>query len=363
MEGGTIIITGANGSLAIHAISHILSKSPKTTLILTVRNTSNSDPNTNTLRETITRFPDTTVSIRPLDLSHLQSVSDFCSKLSAEIREGKIPPIRGIVANAFHWNLVSPAEVTGDNLEKTMQVNHISHASLVLRLLASFDPEAGGRVVLFTSDAHFPGRNGLERYPAAILDDIDELVRVGAWPGSGNRDRDGYGDGNGLGSNDDDKEKDYQGRGMQRYANSKLVVLMWAYALNRRLEKSQNPTLNNIAAIAIDPGNLTDSRALRTNTPAMLTYMQRLVLQPLRPVLRLIAPDLRRASEAGVDVAELVLDRKEKYRGVKGYLRLMVEGPSSDESLDEMKQEALWDKTLEWARVGKKETVLLEDGI
>jgi NAD(P)-dependent dehydrogenase (short-subunit alcohol dehydrogenase family) len=208
---GTIIITGANGSIAVHTVHHLLSKTPSNTLILTVRNTSDSDLNTKKLRETVGRFPNSRVSIRQLDLASLKGVNDFTDTIAAEIAERKLPRLVGIVCNAYCWNLIQDPELTEDGLERTIQVNHIAHSALVLRLLGSFGAE-GGRLVLFTSDSHYPGRNSLEKYPPSIPDDLDELVRAGP-------------------------EMDKQGRGVQIYANSKLAILMWTYALNRHLEK------------------------------------------------------------------------------------------------------------------------------
>jgi len=50
--------------------------------------------------------------------------------------------------------------------------------ALVLRLLGHFGPE-GGRVVVFASDAHWFGKNGLEKYPPVIPDDLEQLVKPG----------------------------------------------------------------------------------------------------------------------------------------------------------------------------------------
>ncbi|KAI8951183.1 hypothetical protein F4801DRAFT_302521 [Xylaria longipes] len=325
---GTIIITGANGSVAVHAVQQLLSKAPENTLVLTVRNTSDSDINTKKLREVVSKFPDSRVSIRKLDLASSKAVNEFASTIAAEILQEKLPPLTAIVCNAFHWNMIADPELTEDRLEKTIHVNHVSHSALVLRLLASFGPQ-GGRIVLFTSDSHYPGRNGLERYPPGIPDDLDELSRAGP-------------------------ETDKQGRGFQNYANSKLAILMWTYALNRHLEKDKS--LSKISAVVIDPGSISDSRALRTNTPATLSYMQRLVLQPLQPVLRIMVPDVRRSADAGVDVAELALNQK--HPDARGYFRLMVPGPSSAESQDETKQEKVWAKTAEWAKITSENTAL-----
>ncbi|KAI0967526.1 hypothetical protein F4678DRAFT_245712 [Xylaria arbuscula] len=325
---GTIIITGANGSLAAHAVQHILSKAPDNTLVLTVRNTSNSDLNTERLREATSRFPNSRVVIRKLDLVSLKAIHEFADTITAEVIEGKLPPLAAIVCNAFHWNMIEDPELTEDGIEKTIQVNHVSHSALILRLLGSFGLQ-GGRLVLFTSDCHYPGRNSLERYPPGLPDELDKLVRASA-------------------------EMDKRGRGFQNYANSKLAILMWTYALNRYLDNDKS--LSKISAVVIDPGSIADSRALRTNTPALLSHIQRFVLQPLQSVFSLIAPYLRNSADAGADVAEIVLNHK--FTGERGYFRLLVPGPSSIESLDEVKQQKLWEKTVEWAKITSENTAL-----
>ncbi|KAI0145104.1 hypothetical protein GGR57DRAFT_321246 [Xylariaceae sp. FL1272] len=326
---GTVIITGANGSLATHAVEHLLNTTPDTTLILTVRNTSDSDPNTKALRETIEKYEGVKTSIRALDLTSLKAVNDFTDTLASEVTEGKLPPLRGIVANAYYWNMVTDPQLTADGLETTIQVNHVAHAVLALRLLGSFGSD-GGRLVFFTSDAHYPKRNGLEKYPVGLPSDLDELVKAGP-------------------------ETDKQGRGFLRYANSKLAILMWTYALIRYLQKDE--ALSLISAVAIDPGNLVDSRALRTNTPAMWPYMQRFVLQPLRPILQYVLPDIRTAADAGQDVADLVLSKK--YPEKRGYIRLSAPGEASSvDSQDEAVQEELWTKTAEWAKMASDSTAL-----
>ncbi|KAI1767902.1 NAD(P)-binding protein [Hypoxylon sp. FL1150] len=326
---GTIIVTGANGSLAIPAVRHLLANYPDYTAVLTVRNTEDSDPNTKKLREVIAKFPQAQTSIRQLDLADLSAVHDFAGAIAAEVAEKKLPPLAGIVCNAYYWNLAGDPEFAADGgVEKGIQVNHISHVALVLQLLGSFGPE-GGRVVLFTSDGHFSGKNGLEKYPPGIPDDLDSLLK--ATP-----------------------ESDKLGHGFKRYANSKLAILMWGYALNRYLEKDE--ALKKITAIIIDPGHLTDSRALRTNTPQFLHYVQRFALQPLRPLLRLKDPSLRTAADAGVDVIDLAVNKA--YPGERGYLKMLKREPSSPDSLNEEKQQKVWAKSAEWAKITKESTAL-----
>ena len=210
---GTVIITAANSSLAIPAVQHLLAKFPDFSAVLTVRDTTDNDINTKKLRATIAKFPNAKASIHQLDLANLSGVNGFADSIAEKIQNGSLPPLASIICNAYYWNLVGGAEITVDGYEKSIQVAHVAHAVLILRLLGSFQPE-GGRVVLLGSDAHFPGKNSLEKYPPAIPDDLELLVKPGP-----------------------DKTSDNLGRGFQRYANSKLAVVTWMYALNRYLEK------------------------------------------------------------------------------------------------------------------------------
>lgn len=210
----TVIITGANGSAAIHAVSYLLKHYAEKHLVLTVRNTSDSDVNTQQLKTVIADYPKARFTIHALDLSSLSAVEDFAKAVASEVASSKLPPLESIICNAFYWNLTSEKETTSDGFEKTFQVNHIAHSSLVLRLLSSFSPD-GGRVILFTSDAHWPGKNSLEKIPPAIPSDLNQLAK----PPPG------------------DPTEDHMAKGFNRYAVSKLTVLMWAYALNTYLEK------------------------------------------------------------------------------------------------------------------------------
>ena len=209
----TILITGANSSLAIPAVRHLLTHYPSYTALLTVRNASDDDINTKRLRSTISEYTNAKTSIRELDLSSLSAVHQYANTIAAEIADGKLPPLSGLVCNAYYWNLAGEAEYTEDGFEKTFQVNHLAHVALVLRLLDSFSPD-GGRVVLMTSDAHWPGKNRLETYPPAIPDDLELLGKPAL---------------------DRDKPTDNFGHGFHHYANSKLAILMWMYALNKHL--------------------------------------------------------------------------------------------------------------------------------
>jgi NAD(P)-dependent dehydrogenase (short-subunit alcohol dehydrogenase family) len=209
--GGLVIFTGANSSLAIPAAEHLLQNYPDYTVVFTVRDASDSYPTTKLLRDTMAKYPAAKATITQLDLASLDATHEFADGIVADIQGNKYPSLDAIVCNAYYWNLVGDPELTEDGFDKTFQVTHLSHAALVLKLLPRFGHN-GGRVVLLSSDCHWPGKNAMEVYPPVIPDDLDLLVRPTC---------------------DDDK----LGRGYQRYAIAKLAVTAWMYALNRRLEK------------------------------------------------------------------------------------------------------------------------------
>ncbi|KAJ5081134.1 NAD(P)-binding protein [Penicillium angulare] len=331
MPAGTIVFTGANSSLAIPAIQHFLTKFPDHYAILTIRDPNTPSPHTDKLRTVIAPFQDR-VSIRAADLSNLASVRSLTSSIITEIKAGSLAPITSIICNAYYWNLNVAPEFTEDGFEKTFQVNHIAHAILVQELLESFGASQDdeqvhcGRIVLFGSDTIFPGQSPLEKYPPLLPDDLQELAKPTP-----------------------ETDGDHAGHGFQRYSLSKLAIVTWMYALNDHLQKPENSHLRNITAIAINPGNLTDSRALRTNTPFMIRNMSRFLIRPLRPLFSLMDPTMRTAASAGTDIVTISMERQ--FEGAKGYFTLLKEDTGPPDSLDKTKQEALWKKTAEWSSI------------
>lgn len=217
--------------MAVHTIRYLLKRAPDYTLLLTVRDASDSDQNTEALRNVIAdRSQQTQVSIRQLDHNHLDSVYKFAQEVSKEIADGHLPRLVSIVCNAYYWNLSRPLEKTDDGFEKTMQVTHLAHVAMVLRLLDSFHPHQAGRIVQFSTDAIFPGKNGLEKIPPGIPDDLELLARPPP-----------------------DPKNDTWAYGFQRYANTRLTTVMWIHALNRRLEKVRKSYTKAYFDLSVDP--------------------------------------------------------------------------------------------------------------
>jgi NAD(P)-dependent dehydrogenase (short-subunit alcohol dehydrogenase family) len=209
---GTVIITGANGSLAIPAVGYLLSNYPTYTAILTVRDDSQKDANTVKLRSVVAKHPNAHVSIRKLDLASLSDVQAFADVLHSEIAGKGLQPLAAIICNAFTWDMSSPIKYTRDGFERAMGVNHIAHFDLTLRLLGDLDPQHG-RVVFLSSESHWAGKAGFEVYPPTLPDNLELLVKPNP-----------------------DKVGEEVGRGFQRYGLSKLVIVMTMYELSRRLK-------------------------------------------------------------------------------------------------------------------------------
>lgn len=91
---GTIVFTGANSSLGIHAVEYLLQKYGSYTAVLTVRDASDSDVNTNALRDTLRRHPNhANASMHELDLSDLSATHAFADEIAGGVKTGKYPPV------------------------------------------------------------------------------------------------------------------------------------------------------------------------------------------------------------------------------------------------------------------------------
>lgn len=94
------------------------------------------------------------------------------------------------------------------------------------------------------------------------------------------------------------------------------------------------------------PGSLSDSRALRVNTPFTVQLLSKLIVRPLRPLIRLVDPCVRTSADAGTDVARLATN--EASPNERGHFILLEKKESSPDSLNEKKQEALWQESAKW---------------
>ncbi|KAL5602410.1 hypothetical protein FOBRF1_009943 [Fusarium oxysporum] len=323
---GTIIITGANGSLALAYISHLIKIYPSYTILATVRDASPSDPNTAQLSSLLSSHPKS--SIEALDLCLLSNVRGFSENTAKRVATGEIPPIKAIICNAFTMS-VSEQVYTLDGFERTFQVNHLSHFVLVLKLIGRMASD--GRIVMLGSDTHYTNRSHpLFRQRPGIPEDTELLVK----------------------QLPDKKGKEYDG-GFHRYGNSKLANIMFMHDLNAKLEK--NPKLSGITAIAMDPGGMVDSRAHRIQTPFMRFAFSLVLI--LLPVLRHFTDTMRSAAQSGRELVELSVG--ERFKGAKGYFMGARREEEDIACKDVHKRELLWNACWKWAGMKEEETVLL----
>jgi NAD(P)-dependent dehydrogenase (short-subunit alcohol dehydrogenase family) len=211
--GGTVIITGANGSLALSFVEYLLKNYPSYFALLAVRDDSESDPNTAKLRQIVSHYPTAKVSIEALDLALLSNVRAFADNVAARVSTSKLPPISAIVCNAFAWSLMD-TKYSKNGYELGFQVSHLSHFVLVLKLLSSMDKESG-RIVLLGSEAHdSKNKNSFNTLGARLPEDLEEVIKPTP-----------------------DKKGKEMSRGFQRYSNAKLVSVMFMHSLNKTLQQ------------------------------------------------------------------------------------------------------------------------------
>ncbi|KAJ5605571.1 hypothetical protein N7510_008352 [Penicillium lagena] len=327
---GTVIITGANGSLALGFVDSFLSKYPLHTLVATVRNASpEKDPNTAKLLSLVSKYPEAKVHLEALDLGNLAAVRSFAEKLSLQISSKELPGIAAIVCNAGTWSLESGQKFTSDDYEATFQVCHLSHYLLVLKLLGSIDTTSG-RIVMLGSITHYADKpNPLSSLGPCFPDDFEELVKPASDPPNLVHDR-----------------------GFQRYATAKLANVTFANDLNKRLQK--DPKLSKITVTAMDPGGLPSSRAQAGQKRSARILMA--TLNTLMPVLKHCTTAFRTTEDAGRDLAAVSVDPA--FQGKRGYYVGLRADTAAPVSQDAGMQKKLWEGCWRWAGLTPAETVL-----
>ncbi|KAH8827524.1 hypothetical protein DL96DRAFT_1464293, partial [Flagelloscypha sp. PMI_526] len=136
----TILVVGATGGLGFEACVHLARMSPEK-LIMTGRNQAKAQEATLELAKRVT-FKATPAEV---DLGSFTSVRSFCDTISASQKDG----IDVLILNAG----VAPISysTTKDGWESQIQVNFISTAWIIMRLL----PLIKGRVVVVPTDLHY----------------------------------------------------------------------------------------------------------------------------------------------------------------------------------------------------------------
>lgn len=184
-KGRIAIITGSNIGLGYESALALAKKEMK--IILACRNV---DKANKAKQDILQQVPNADLEVMQLDLSKLSSVREFAKAYLEKYSQLDI-----LMNNA--GVMVPPYTVTEDKFELQFGVNHLGHFLLTKLLLPTILQTDGSRVVSLSSNAHKQGKINFE--------DLQSEGKYSA---------------------------------MRAYCQSKLACLMFAYELQRRLDKA-----------------------------------------------------------------------------------------------------------------------------
>ena len=299
----TILVTGGTTGLGYEAALALARHFPKHQIIIASRsNADAADANINkTLGQANTKF-------LKLDLSSTDNVRAFASDITANY-----PPISHLLMNAG-LQFPGPVSYFDSGVEKTFGINHLGHALLFYLLLHHLTKDC--HIVVTASGTHDPAqKTGM---PLKDYADYASVARPN--PATANKD------------------------GRERYSTSKLLNVMWTYALNHHLKSSSRSAMT---VNAFDPG-LVPGTGLAREYPAPLRFIWNHVMPHLIWLMRIVqSPNIHTAKESGESLARLAIGEKKGVHGVSGeYFEGQKAIKSSTQSYDERLQEDLYEGTI-----------------
>lgn len=280
-SGRVAIVTGSNTGLGYETARVLAEKGAR--VVMAVRDTAKGEAAAAAIRRSA---PGGEVLVHRLDLGSLDSVKSA----GAELAEAH-PRVDLLINNA--GVMYPPKSTTSDGFELQFGTNHLGHFALTGILLKSVLAAPNSRIVVVASMAH--------DIQARI--DFDDL----------NWERRRY-------------------SRVASYGQSKLANLMFAYALNRRLEARGEKTI----ALAAHPG-ISNTELMRHipggSSPLLMKAAGLVTNSPLRGALATLRAATDPAATGG------------QYYGPAGFRELMGEPvlvTSSRQSHDTGVQERLW---------------------
>ncbi len=243
----------------------------------------------------------------PADLSSLAQVRDAAATMATAAREGRLRPLRAIVANAaLQTTDIRRASV--DGYELSFAISHLAHALLVREL----DPvlAQGARVVLVGSGTHRGGRfqNRLQ-VPDPRWEDPEILATPGRLDG-----------------------EDALTPARRAYATTKLATLYYAHELQRRLGDRGSVTV-------FDPGLMPGTGLVR-DADAVTRVAWNTVMKAMR-----VLPGVSSPRRSGRTLAALAVD--ERWAGLRdgAYVEIDRVTDPAPHAFDARREQRLWEAT------------------
>jgi len=243
------------------------------------------------------------LAILPLDLASLASTVAFAGAVASHLANDKLS---SFAANAG-LQTSGPRRLTADGYEEAFQANFLGHAVLIERLMPHLAP--GAPVVLTASGTHDPATRAARMFG----------FRGGLFVGA---DRTARGD---L-----DPAASVKQQGMDRYATSKLCVILHVYALARRT-RADDPRF-----IAFDPGLMPGTGLARERSG-----LERWAWSNVLPVVARALPGTSTVQASAAAYAELLTGRAFPRGSGLHVDFTLAEVPSSQDSRREDWQEEL----------------------
>lgn len=282
---GTVIITGANGSLGSKIALKIARQQPFVHLLLTARDVWSKS--VADISEEIRSLGPRSFEIAKLDLASFHSIRKFARNTVDRVETGDIPSIQLLINCAAVASFKADAS-TEDGFDLVYQTNCLGPFLLTTNLLEGFrvnDGETGNRVINIGSSLMSIGK----------LDYFDNYTSRKVESPLGVRE------------------------GLIRYGSSKLLLNAAMYALRRSLtmvsdlqsecvETTNNLQTSkiNLTIFTLDPGRMSNSSRLSTNAPVKLR-MTNGMLSGVRPLAQIfskhIISNASRSADAIVKVS------------------------------------------------------------
>jgi NAD(P)-dependent dehydrogenase (short-subunit alcohol dehydrogenase family) len=275
MQGKVCIVTGSNSGIGKETALALAGMGA--VVVMAVRNRERGE---RARSEIVEKTGDQATDLMICDVSSIESIRRF----AREYKE-KYDRLDVLINNA--GAVFSKRQVTPDGVEMTLVVNYLGPFLLTLELLPLLKASAPSRVINLSSGMHGTGKI-----------DLDDLQ----------------------------SEKRY--RGMQAYANAKLMVMTITYEWARRLDGT------GVAVNAVEPGFVATN--LGRNSGSLISSIMFGLVRPIQ-----VSP--RKGAETSVYVAT-----SDDLEGVTGKcFAKLKEKPPSKISYDREIQRRLWDLTVD----------------